>query len=88
MRYFRLISIIAMALSTLRNHFRLIEENSISKFQDFYIEFYNENDLYVLLNYIGNYNSNNENIAPYIMYNIYKPNLTYFFSCVLLLLLC
>ena len=40
MRYFRLISIIAMALSTLRNLFRLTEENSISKFQDFYIEFF------------------------------------------------
>ena len=36
MKYFRLISIIAMALSTLRNLFRLTEDDSISKFQDFY----------------------------------------------------
>ena len=37
MKYFRLISLIAMALSTSRDLFRLTEENALTKFQDFII---------------------------------------------------
>ena len=37
MKYFRLILIIAMALSTLRDLFQLTEDDAISKFQDFNI---------------------------------------------------
>ena len=64
MKYFRHISIVAMALSASALtyiDFQLTEEDAISKFHDII----SSSKLYlsVLLNCIANYDSNNENIV-------------------------
>ena len=66
MKYFRLISKITMALSTLRDFFKLTEEDAISNLCEFmWRQRHMNGDLFsVILNCIANYDSNNENIAP------------------------
>ena len=62
MKYFRNISIVAMALSALTYiDFQLTEEDAISKFHDIISS--SKLFLSVLLNCIANYDSNNENIV-------------------------
>ena len=66
MKYFRLISKIAMALSTLRDLFKLTEEDAVSNQCEFmWRQRHMNSDLFsVILNCIAKYDFNNENIAP------------------------
>ena len=64
MKYYRLISIIAMALSPLRDLFQLTEEDAISKFQDFYSIPSSKNFVCATELHCQLYDSNDENIVP------------------------